>query len=62
MLLLSPKKRPSTPRGTHTYQALVTATGYEVLTTNHVHLLVTPATEREAGRVKPGTDNVFDRE
>ena len=42
-LALSPKKRPSTPRGEHTYAALVTATarlleqrGYEALTTNHV--------------------------
>jgi AcrR family transcriptional regulator len=42
-LVLSPKKQPSTPRGEHTYQALVTATarllersGYEALTTNHV--------------------------
>jgi AcrR family transcriptional regulator len=42
-LQLSPKKQPQTPRGTQTYQALVTATarllertGYEALTTNHV--------------------------
>ena len=42
-LQLSPKKRPSTPRGEQTYRAIVTATarllersGYEALTTNHV--------------------------
>ena len=42
-LQLSPKKRPSTPRGEQTYRAVVTATarllerdGYEALTTNHV--------------------------
>jgi AcrR family transcriptional regulator len=42
-LVLSPKKKPSTPRGEETYRALVTATarlleqrGYEALTTNHV--------------------------
>lgn len=42
-LQLSPKKRPSTPRGEQTYKAVVTATarllersGYEALTTNHV--------------------------
>jgi AcrR family transcriptional regulator len=42
-LQLSPKKRPSTPRGAQTYRAVVTATarllerdGYEALTTNHV--------------------------
>jgi AcrR family transcriptional regulator len=42
-LQLSPKKRPSTPRGEQTYKTVVTATarllerdGYENLTTNHV--------------------------
>jgi AcrR family transcriptional regulator len=42
-LELSPKKRPSTPRGEQTFRAVVTATarllerdGYEALTTNHV--------------------------
>ena len=42
-LQLSPKKRPSTPRGEQTCKAVVTATarllerdGYEALTTNHV--------------------------
>jgi AcrR family transcriptional regulator len=53
---LSPKKQPSTPRGTQTYQALVTATarllehdGYEPLTTNHV--------ARKAG---VGIDSVYE--
>lgn len=42
-LQLSPKKRPSTPRGEETYRHVVAATarllergGYEALTTNHV--------------------------
>lgn len=55
-LQLSPKKRPSTPRGEQTYRAVVTATarllerdGYEALTTNHV-----------AGRAGVGVASVYE--